>query len=237
MSKLIDKLDLNKIPGHVAIIMDGNGRWAKKRSFSRMEGHKKGAQIVEDLLNTALELKIKHISLYAFSTENWVRPSIEIRGLWNLLEDFFDKKLPVMIEKGIKIIHSGRMGRIPGSTQKAINSAIKQTSNNKNIILNFCLNYGGRQEIIDAVNKWRTFKKSEQKITVKKLEKYLYSKLPDVDLLIRTSGECRISNFLLWQSAYAEFVFLKVLWPDFKPAHLYKAIMEYQRRSRRFGGI
>jgi undecaprenyl diphosphate synthase len=202
-----------------------------------MEGHRKGALVVENLLDTALELKIKYISLYAFSTENWVRPAIEVKSLWNLLEEFFDKKLPLMKKKGIRIIHSGRMGKIPRHTQNVIKSAIKQTAGNKKVFLNFCLNYGARQEIIDAVNEWRIHKEFDKKLTIRKLEKYFYSKLPDVDLLIRTSGECRISNFLLWQSAYAEFVFLKVLWPDFKSVHLYRAILEYQKRSRRFGGV
>lgn len=236
MSNYKDLIDLKNVPQHIAVIMDGNGRWAQKRSLPRIEGHKKGARVVETLVDAALELNIKCISLYAFSSENWARPKSEIMGLWSLLEDFFKDKLPMMIEKGIRINHSGRLNRLPGSTRKAIETALEKTKKNKKFILNFCLNYGGRQEIVDAANSF--FEKNNgKKITEKNFEKFLYNRLPNVDLLIRTSGESRISNFLLWQAAYAEFVFIKTLWPDFKAAHLYKSIIEYQKRSRRFGGI
>lgn len=236
MDKYKKLIDSKNIPNHIAIIMDGNGRWAKKRSLARIEGHKKGALVVESLVDDALDLKVKVISLYAFSTENWSRPGTEVKGLWELLETFFRDKIDIMIEKGIRITHSGRLNKLPGSTKKSIVNAIEKTKKNKKLTLNFCLNYGGRQEIVDAVNSWLE-KNNNKKITSNAIEKNFYTKLPDVDLLIRTSGESRISNFLLWQSAYAEFVFLKVLWPDFKSSHLYKSIIEYQKRSRRFGGI
>lgn len=231
-------IDPERIPVHVAIIMDGNGRWAKRKSLPRIEGHRRGSEVIEPLMDTALSVGIKIVSLYAFSTENWARPKSEIEGLWSLLEYFFKSKIEKIKKKGIRIKHSGSLKNLPSTSRKIISSAIEETRSNSNIILNFCLNYGGRQEIVYAVNNWLEKKKSGEKLTIDKMDKYLYtSELPDVDLLIRTSGEFRISNFLLWQSAYAEMVFLEVLWPDFKPYHLYKAIYEYQRRERRFGGL
>jgi undecaprenyl diphosphate synthase len=238
MSKYKTLIDKKQLPQHVAIIMDGNGRWAKQKSLPRMEGHKKGAEVIESLLDAALDLDIQYISLFTFSTENWSRPAMEIQGLWKLLEDFFCTKLSIMQEKGIKLTHSGSLAKLPARTKKIIKNAIQETSHNKRVVLNFCLNYGGRQEIIDAANKWFSETKGTKKLTCKQFEKYLYvPELPDVDLVIRTSGEYRISNFLLWQLAYAELVFYKILWPDFRKSHFYKAIYEYQQRSRRFGGI
>lgn len=231
-------IDPERIPVHVAIIMDGNGRWAKKKSLPRIEGHRRGSEVIEPLMDTALSVGIKIVSLYAFSTENWARPKSEIEGLWSLLEYFFKSKIEKIKQKGIRIKHSGSLKNLPSTSRKIISSAIEETKNNSNIILNFCLNYGGRQEIVYAVNNWLEKKRRGEKLTIDTLDRYLYtSELQDVDLLIRTSGEFRISNFLLWQSAYAELVFLEVLWPDFKPYHLYKAIYEYQRRERRFGGL
>jgi undecaprenyl diphosphate synthase len=226
------------IPGHIAIIMDGNGRWAKKKSLPRSEGHKRGAEIIEPLMETAVDLGIKAISLYAFSTENWMRPRTEIRELWSLLDYFFKSKIEKIKSMGIKIQHSGSLKRLPPSTKKTIDRAVKDTNKNKKCILNFCINYGGRQELVEAVNTWMDSRKKDEKLTVKKMKKFLYTKdLPDVDLLIRTSGEYRISNFLLWQIAYSELIFMDVLWPDFKPHHIYKAIYEYQQRERRYGGL
>ncbi len=231
-------IDPKKIPDHVAIIMDGNGRWAKSRSLPRIEGHRMGSEVIEPLMDAALSLGIKVISLYAFSTENWARPRAEIQGLWNLMESFFTSKIEKIKERGIRIKHSGSLKDLPASSQRNVTNAIEETKHNKKIVLNFCLNYGGRQEIVHAVNRWLEKRRSSEKVTLKKLSAHLYTAdLPDVDLLIRTSGEYRISNFLLWQSAYAEFIFLKVLWPDFKPYHLYKSVYEYQQRERRFGSI
>jgi len=228
----------NDIPSHVAIIMDGNGRWAKKNNLSRYEGHKKGAEVIEPLMDAAVELKIKAISLYAFSMENWKRPKIEIKSLWELLEYFFSTKLEVIMSKGIRIIHSGTQKMLPKKIKKIIENSVEKTKSNKKLILNFCVNYGSRQEIVNAVNSWLEKRKSDEKLTLRKLNRNLYNPgFPDVDLLIRTSGEYRISNFMLWQIAYAELVFMDVLWPDFKPNHLYRSIYEYQQRERRFGGI
>jgi undecaprenyl diphosphate synthase len=235
MASLKD-IDRKKVPRHIAVIMDGNGRWAQQKGLSRSEGHIAGAQVIESLMDSALELGIECISLYAFSTENWSRPPMEIKGLWKLFEYYFDKKMPVIAAKGIRIRHSGVYDRLPSGIVKRIEKSLADTARNRRMTLNFCLNYGSRREITDAVN--RCLEKGVRKITEKDIARNLYNPdLPEVDLLIRTSGEERISNFLLWQAAYAEIVFSKVLWPDFKPRHLFGAIAEYQKRNRRFGGL
>ncbi|MCU0846716.1 MAG: polyprenyl diphosphate synthase [Spirochaetes bacterium] len=238
MKNYKDLISRNRIPRHVAIIMDGNGRWAKKKSLPRAEGHKRGAEVIEPLMDSAIELGIKAVSLYAFSTENWLRPQTEIFALWRLLEYFFKTRLEKIKGRGIKIRHSGSLDKLPSGTREIIKNAVEETKNNKKAVLNFCLNYGGRQEIVHAVNSWLEKRKPGEPITASKIEKNLYtSGLPGVDLLIRTSGESRISNFLIWQIAYTELVFLDVLWPDFGPSHLYRCIYEYQNRERRYGGI
>jgi len=231
-------LDPARIPAHVAIIMDGNGRWATRRGLSRMEGHRRGAEVVESLMDAAMDLGIRVVSLYAFSTENWSRPRAEVQGLWKLLGYFFESRIETLKKRGIQVRHTGSLAQLPASTQEVIARSIRETRRNRKIILNFCLNYGGRQELVDAVNSWAGRRGAKETMTVAKMGRFLYSPdLPDVDLLIRTSGEYRISNFLLWQIAYAELVFTKVLWPDFRPRHLYRTIYEYQTRERRFGGL
>ncbi len=226
------------VPRHVGIIMDGNGRWAKQRNIPRNEGHKAGADVIEPIMDCAIELGINAISLYAFSVENWIRPVSEIRGLWDLLEYFFSTKLQSIKDKKIQIRHSGSLSKLPPSTRNTIKKAVEETAMNKGLILNFCVDYGGRQEIIRAVNEWSSKAGSGEKITEKKLEKHLYtSGMPELDLVIRTSGEYRISNFLLWQIAYAELIFADILWPEFKPEDLHNAVAEYQKRERRYGGI
>jgi undecaprenyl diphosphate synthase len=233
--RLIKKGD---IPGHVAIIMDGNGRWAKQKSLPRSEGHRRGAEIIEPLMDAAMELGIRVVSLYAFSTENWLRPRTEIASLWELLDYFFKTKIDVIKSKGVRVKHSGLAAMLPSSTHETITRAVNDTRKNRRLILNFCVNYGGQQEIVHAVNSWLEGRKGREKISTRKLEENLFtSGLPPVDLMIRTGGEYRISNFLIWQIAYSELLFLNVLWPDFRPRHLYKAIYDYQQRERRFGGI
>ncbi len=233
-----DKTKTDAVPYHVGIIMDGNGRWAKQRNLSRGEGHKRGADIIEPVMDCAMDLGIKVVSLYAFSVENWSRPVTEVKGLWELLEYFFSTKLEKIKSKNIQIRHSGSLAKLPPSTKKTILKAIDETKDNSRAVLNFCVNYGGRQEIVKAVNEWTENAKHGEKISEKKLEKYLYTAgLPDPDLLIRTSGEYRISNFLLWQLAYAELYFTDVLWPDFGPEDLQKAVTEFQKRERRYGGL
>ncbi len=238
MKKKEDILKNGPIPAHVGIIMDGNGRWAEKKGLPRKEGHQAGAEVIEPLLDSAMKIGVKAVSLYAFSVENWSRPVSEIRGLWSLLEYFFSEKLELIKSKKIRIIHSGSLSKLPPKTKNVILKSIEETKNNKGIILNFCINYGGRQEIVRSVNEWIKVRKPNEMITEKKIGQYLYTRgLPELDLMIRTSGECRISNFLLWQCAYAEFVFTDTLWPDFDEDSFYKAIGEFQKRERRFGGI
>lgn len=231
-------IDPSNIPKHIGIIMDGNGRWAVRRSLPRSEGHKKGSDAIEPIMRACIDLGIKAVSLYAFSLENWGRPKPEVAGLWKLFEYFFNTKLDSIIQNEIKVIHAGTENRLPASVKKCFNDAITKTAGNKKIILNLCINYGGRQEIIAGVNRWLAEKKQSEQLTAKKLSKYLYTAaLPEVDLIIRTSGEYRISNFMLWQLAYAELFFIDTLWPDFTPSHLYKTIYDYQQRKRRFGNI
>jgi undecaprenyl diphosphate synthase len=238
MENLKSLIKPEPLPMHVGIIMDGNGRWAKKHNMSRSEGHKHGADVIEPLMDCAIDLGLKAVSLYAFSVENWSRPVTEVKGLWDLLEYFFSAKLASIKEKQIKITHSGSLKGLPPSTKRTILRAVEDTAGNSRITLNFCVNYGGRQEIVKAVNDWAESVRKPEKLTEKKLEKFLYTAgLPDLDLLIRTSGEYRISNFLIWQAAYAELYFSDVLWPDYKPDDLYRAIVEFQKRERRFGGI
>ena len=233
-----EQIDPKRIPSHVAVIMDGNGRWAKAKGLPRIEGHRKGADVIELLTDSAIELGIKYVSIYAFSTENWSRPKAEIQGLWEILQHFFNTKLPVLMDKGVRIVHSGSDKRLPASVRNAVAEAVACSRRNKTIVLNLCLNYGGRQEIIDAVNEWSSGAKKNEQITPAKLRRHLYvPELPDADLVIRTSGENRISNFLLWQSTYSELVFMDVLWPDFTAEHMFQAVVEYQKRTRRFGGI
>ncbi len=224
-------------PAHCAIIMDGNGRWAKQHSQPRSEGHRRGAEVIESLLDAALEMKISVLSLYAFSTENWTRPRLELVSLWKLMDEFFLNKRAVLMEKGVRVVHSGFNSRLSAGTRRVLNETVELTKKNRNITINFCINYGGRQEIVEAVNRWIA-SGGTGRLTEAKLEKHLFTAgMPPVDLLIRTSGEFRISNFLLWQIAYSEMVFTDVLWPDFGPGHLREAVDEFRRRNRRFGGI
>ncbi|MDR3237318.1 MAG: di-trans,poly-cis-decaprenylcistransferase [Spirochaetia bacterium] len=232
------ELDASRIPGHIGIIMDGNGRWAETRSKSRGDGHKHGSEIIEPVMDACIELGVKAVSLYAFSMENWSRPKAEISGLWNLFEYFFNTKLDILVGKGIRVVHSGSLKRLPPKIKRLLADVVKKTAGNKKIFLNLCINYGGRQEIVDGVNNWLERRKDGEMFTMKKMEKHLYTAgLPETDLIIRTSGEYRISNFMLWQLAYAELVFTDILWPDFAARDLYKAIYDYQQRERRFGNI
>ena len=219
-------------PKHFAIIMDGNGRWAALKKLPRNEGHKEGANSVEAVIQTALQQNIKVLSLYAFSTENWARPKMEVNYLMQLLADtlsrFTEEKY-----KDVKLVFSGRRKGLPKNILTKLDEVIEATKNHKKLILNLCLNYGARQEITDAVNK--ILAQNKTKITESDIEKNLYQNLPAPDLIIRTSGEERLSNFLLWQAAYSEFYFTKTLWPDFKGGEFLKAIAEYNKRDRRFG--
>lgn len=238
------KLNEN-IPAHVAIIMDGNGRWAKKRLMPRVAGHKRGMETVKTITKAANKLGIKVLTLYAFSTENWKRPQDEVKYLMKLPIDFFDKFVPELVEQGIRVKVTGDIDGLPEATQTAVNNAIRDTESGSGMILNFALNYGSRTEIVNMVQKIAK-QAADHTIELKDIDEQIVSKnlmtgflgdLSDPDLLIRTSGEERISNFLLWQIAYSELVFTPVLWPDFTSTTLEESILEYQKRDRRFGGI
>ena len=242
LEEKIEEKKLEKIPTHVAIIMDGNGRWAKKRNMPRVKGHYEGMQTVKKITKYASKLGIQYLTLYAFSTENWARPKEEVSYLMDLPEKMFTSFMPELMENNVKVEVIGVVEKLPENTRKAVEDAIEQTKNNTGLKLIFALNYGSKDEIVTAVkriaqgaanNEYKVEEIDEQLIS----DNLFTKDTPDPDLLIRTSGEQRISNFLLWQIAYSEFIFTKVAWPDFVEAEFYKALLEYQSRDRRFGGL
>ncbi|MEH7385763.1 isoprenyl transferase [Bacillus sp. JJ1521] len=229
------------IPNHIAIIMDGNGRWAKKRALPRTAGHHEGMKVVKRVTKLASRLGVKTLTVYAFSTENWKRPEDEVNYLLRLPEEFMGTFLPELIEENVQVRIMGNKDATPAHTQKAADKAVNDTRNNTGMVLNLALNYGGRAEIIEAVNRILSDYQEghlHKNIDEELFDQYLMSAgLQDPDLLIRTSGEIRLSNFMLWQLAYTEFWFTDVLWPDFKEQHLLEAISAFQKRGRRFGGV
>jgi undecaprenyl diphosphate synthase len=230
------------LPRHIAVIMDGNGRWAKKRNLPRLAGHKAGRESVRTVVRTCAKLGISVLSLYTFSLENWRRPKREVNGLMRFLKEVLHSEYLELKENNIRLRAMGRLDLLPGGTRKALNDTIDKLSGNNGMILNLCLSYSGRAEIADAARALARAvgegKMNPDEIDEKTFSAYLYSAdLPDPDLLVRTSGELRISNFLLWQLAYAEIVVTEVLWPDFREEHLFQAIREYLARDRRFGEI
>ena len=236
-------LDMNNIPSSVAIIMDGNGRWAEKRRLPRGMGHNAGMKAMREIVSTASQLGVKFLTVYAFSTENWNRSDEEINGIFKLLIKYVDSELDKIAKNNVKINILGDRERLAQKVNEKIEQAIKRTEKNDGLIFNIALNYGGRDEILRSVKSVCQEVKSGvlqiDDIDAEKFEKHLYTGelgVKDPDLIIRTSGEIRISNFLLWQLAYSEMIFVDVLWPDFTPDIFKKTIMEYQRRSRRFGG-
>lgn len=236
-------LDMNNIPSSVAIIMDGNGRWAEKRRLPRVMGHNAGMKAMREIVSTASQLGVKFLTVYAFSTENWNRSDEEINGIFKLLIKYVDSELDKIAKNNVKINILGDRERLAQKVNEKIEQAIKRTEKNDGLIFNIALNYGGRDEILRSVKSVCQEVKSGvlqiDDIDAEKFEKHLYTGelgIKDPDLIIRTSGEIRISNFLLWQLAYSEMIFVDVLWPDFTPDIFKKTIMEYQRRSRRFGG-
>jgi undecaprenyl diphosphate synthase len=236
----MSKKDAVEIPRHVAVVMDGNGRWAKDRGLPRTAGHEAGEAALFDVVQGAIEFGVKELSAYAFSTENWKRSPEEVRFLMNFNRDVLRRRRDQMDEMGVKIQWIGRPKRLWSSVIKELEEAEEQTKKNKVLTLNMCVNYGGRSEIVDAATELaRDVKRGKVKadsITEKTLTSYLYDpKMSDVDLFLRSSGEQRTSNFLPWQSVYAEFVFMDVLWPDVTRKTLWKAIEEYSDRDRRFG--
>ncbi|MBI4181070.1 MAG: di-trans,poly-cis-decaprenylcistransferase [Chloroflexi bacterium] len=228
----------SRLPDHLAIVPDGNGRWAEQRGLSRLDGHQAGAENMYRMINYLNEYPIKYVTLYGFSTENWTRPKEEVSGLFQLLENFINKCISEFCEKSIRLRHLGRLNDLPSSLQLAINSSVELTRNNTRMTLNLAFNYGGRAEIIDAVRRLVAKDIKPQNIDEELFNSYLYTAgLPDVDLLIRTGDELRLSNFLIWQTAYSEYHFTKVLWPDFSKKDIDKALLSYSRRKRRFGGL
>jgi|tagenome__1003787_1003787.scaffolds.fasta_scaffold20896098_2 undecaprenyl diphosphate synthase len=241
--RIATQLDPKRLPAHVAIIMDGNGRWARQRNLIRIVGHKAGVAAVRSTVETCAQLGIEALTLYAFSVENWKRPRLEIEGLWHLLRRYLRRELPTLMENDIQLVAIGRLESLPGSVQAELQSVMDKTRHNRGMRLNLAINYGGRTELIDAVNSILENAKlegnlSSLEITEESIRSHLYTAgLRDPDLLIRTSGEMRLSNFLLWQIAYAELYVTDTLWPDFNRTNLLEAIFEFQNRERRFGGV
>lgn len=237
--QLVQKIDFSKLPRHVAVIMDGNGRWAKMRSLPRVEGHRAGAESVREVVETCARLGIKYITLYAFSKENWKRPRREVATLWRLLEEYLKKQDKVLLENRFRLKVIGQRDGIPVSVQKELDRVGELTKDNDRMTIVLALNYGGRTEIVDGIK--RVLKERDfdiESFDEEKFSGYLYTaEIPDPDLLIRTSGEQRVSNFLLWQIAYSEIWITPEYWPDFRKKHLLQAVVDYQKRERRFGDI
>ena len=238
MTKASTTKKFTLLPNHIAIVPDGNGRWAEQRGLPRLSGHQAGAENMHHMIKYLNEYPIEYLTLYGFSTENWTRPEDEVRGLFQILAEFIHKCTPEFHEKGIKLRHLGRLNELPQELQLAINGAVELTKNNTKMTLNLAFNYGGRAEILDAVRRLLAEDVKPQNIDEESFSNYLYSAgLPDVDLLIRTGDETRLSNFLIWQTAYSEYHFTTALWPDFGKEDIDKALLSYSRRERRFGGL
>lgn len=241
--QLAEDIDPERLPAHIAIIMDGNGRWARRRNLPRVAGHRAGVEPVRSTIETCGRLGIKALTLYAFSTENWKRPRPEVDTLWRLLRLYLRRELPDLMRNDVVFSCVGRIDGLPGPVRQEIESAIQQTAGNNGLRLNVALNYSGRAELVDALNAIVTDARRQGNlqdlfINEDAISARLYTAgLPDPDLLIRTSGEMRISNFLLWQIAYSELYVTDVLWPDFSRGDLLRAIIDFQKRERRFGGL
>ena len=239
---LLKKINKSKIPNHVAVIMDGNGRWAKKVGKQRFFGHNTGVSSVRNTIEASIDIGVKNLTLYVFSMENWKRPESEVKALMHLLFSSIDSELENLNKNNIRLSVIGQKDLLPKKTKKRLIEAVDQTSKNNGLKLNLAISYGAKQEIIEAVksisNKVKKNIISLENIDENIINDHLYTRnLDNVDLLIRTGGEIRVSNFLLWQISYAELFFLKLLWPDFKKKHFYEAVIEYQNRARRFGKV
>jgi undecaprenyl diphosphate synthase len=237
---LKEQINLEKLPNHLAIIMDGNGRWAKQQGLMRVIGHENGTKSVRQVVEASAELGVKNLTLYAFSTENWNRPKIEVQTLMKLLVKSLKKEIKTLQDNNIKLSAIGCLNDLPKKAHSELLDVIEKTKNNTNMTLTLALSYGSREEIVNVIKELSVKVKnniiSPESIDESIINKHLYTQnLPDVDLLIRTSGEQRISNFLLWQIAYAELYFTDILWPDFTKENLYEALINYQNRERRFG--
>ncbi len=235
---MADETKLEKLPRHVAIIMDGNGRWAKARGLPRLAGHRAGTENLRPILEASVEFGIQVLTIWAFSTENWSRPAQEVQGLLRILRRMIQRELKELHEQGVQLRHIGRLDRLPAGLQKQVRDAVELTRNNDRLILNVAFDYGGRSEIIQAVQRIVQDGIPAEQIDEALFSRYMYTAdMPDPDLIIRTSGELRTSGFLMWQAAYAEYYITPTYWPDFDRNELYKALLAYSQRDRRFGGI
>jgi undecaprenyl diphosphate synthase len=230
--------ELPVVPEHVAIIMDGNGRWAKRRGLPRLAGHQAGTENLRRIIRACVEFGIKYLTIYAFSTENWGRPKEEVEGLLRILESVIEKELTELHQEGVKLRHIGRLEKLPESLRKKVESAIELTKDNQRLTVVVAFNYGGRDEIVNAVESIVKSGVQSRDVTEQLISDHLFTTdIPDPDLVIRTSGEMRLSNFLIWQAAYSELYITPVYWPDFSKEELHKALEAFCQRNRRFGGL
>ncbi len=230
--------EIQNIPQHVAIIMDGNGRWAKERGLPRMAGHRAGTENLRTIIRASAEFGIKYLTLYAFSTENWTRPRAEITGLMHILSDVIDRELEELNQEGARLVHIGHLDGLSKTLQDKVRYAIDLTKDNQRITIILAFNYGGRDEIVHGIKRMLTDKVDPEDVNDALVSQYMFTRdIPDPDLVIRTSGEQRTSNFLTWQTVYSEWYFPKVYWPDFNKEELRKALEDYATRQRRFGGL
>ena len=235
---MTDRPPPDPTPQHVAIIMDGNGRWARRRGLPRLMGHRAGTENIRRIVHSCVENGVKYLTVYAFSTENWNRPSGEVQGLMRILADVIEKETPELEREGVRILHMGHMDNVPQSLQDAIQYSLDATAHNDRLYLSVCFNYGGRDDVVRAVRRIVAEGYRPEEITEELISKHLYSSdIPDPDLIIRTAGEMRLSNFLVWQAAYSEYYSTPVCWPDFDKDCFYEALVEYSHRHRKFGGI
>ena len=238
MAKTPSTVPLEKIPQHVAMIMDGNGRWALQRGLPRLAGHKAGTENLRRVIRSTVEFGVKYLTIYAFSTENWGRPPEEVKGLMYILEDVIDRELNELHKEGVQLRHIGRLERLAPSLQEKVLDAIEVTKNNDRLILNIAFNYGGRDEIVQAIQRMMKDDVPPEKVTDELVSQYLYTVgVPDPDLIIRTSGELRVSNFLIWQAAYSEWYITPTFWPDFDKDEYHRALEAFAHRDRRYGKV
>jgi undecaprenyl diphosphate synthase len=238
MAEIPPTVPLEKIPQHVAIIMDGNGRWALQRGLPRLAGHKAGTENLRRVIRSTVEFGVKYLTIYAFSTENWGRPPEEVKGLMYILEDVIDRELNELHKEGVQLRHIGRLERLAPSLQEKVLDAIEVTKNNSRLILNIAFNYGGRDEIVQAIQRMMKDGVPPEKVTDEMVSQYLYTVgVPDPDLIIRTSGELRVSNFLIWQAAYSEWYITPTFWPDFDKDEYRRALEAFSHRDRRYGKV
>jgi undecaprenyl diphosphate synthase len=238
MSDTPKNIPIEKLPRHVAMIMDGNGRWALSRGLPRLAGHKAGTENLRRVIRSTVEFGVKYLTIYAFSTENWGRPLEEVRGLMSILEDVLQKELDELHKEGVQLRHIGRLERLPGRLQEQVLDAVEITKNNDRLILNVAFNYGGRDEIVNAIQHIMKDGIPADEVTDELVSQYLYTKgVPDPDLIIRTSGELRVSNFLIWQAAYSEWYVTPTYWPDFDKDEYRRALETFAGRDRRYGKV